>query len=291
MLTDRVQRALHFDYTTVGHVTIDVMEDGTRRAGGAAFYSALQAARLGKRALIVTQGVPEEIEELLAAYRGELELTIMAAAQTTTLATVGSGAARVQRVLAWAGPIEPQIEHDTAILHLAPVARETPSEWRGEAAFVGLTPQGLARRWARLGGQITLAPPPERAQALASRVDAVALNALEQQSCAGLIDAASRAGALVAITDGERPCRLLLPGGEVHVLEIPALAEPLEDLGAGDVFAAALFTSLAEGSPALAAAGFATAAAAVRMSGRGAAAVGERRAIERRYAAAGPVPG
>ena len=57
---------IQFDYTTVGHVTADVMPDGTRQAGGGAFYSALQASRLGLRTLIVTQGVPSEIRELLA---------------------------------------------------------------------------------------------------------------------------------------------------------------------------------------------------------------------------------
>ena len=36
-------------YVTVGHVTIDVLPDGERRPGGTAFYSALQAARLGLR--------------------------------------------------------------------------------------------------------------------------------------------------------------------------------------------------------------------------------------------------
>ena len=51
---------MQYDYTTVGHVTVDVMGDGSRRPGGSAFYSALQAARLGARTLIVTQGVPGE---------------------------------------------------------------------------------------------------------------------------------------------------------------------------------------------------------------------------------------
>ena len=281
---------MHFDYTTVGHVTIDVLKDGTRRAGGAAFYAALQAARLGKRTLIVTQGVASEIEELLAAHREEVELLVLPAAHTTTLETVGSGSTRVQHVLAWAGPIEQPLELDTAILHLAPVARETPSEWLGQAGFVGLTPQGLARRWARLGEEVSLAPPSAREEELASTVDAMVLSALERDSCAGVITAARSAGALVAITDGEEPCTLLLPDGEVRMLEIPALAEPLDDLGAGDVFAATLFSGLADGETPARAASFAAAAAAVRMSGRGAAAVGGRRAIEQRYAAAGPAP-
>ena len=52
----------HYDYIAVGHVTRDMIEDRAGEAvsqpGGGAFYSGLQAARLGLRTLIVTQGVP-----------------------------------------------------------------------------------------------------------------------------------------------------------------------------------------------------------------------------------------
>ena len=124
-----------FDYTTIGHVTIDVLADGSRRAGGAAFYSALQAARLGQRTRIITQGVPAEIEALLEPYRDEFELEIIAAAQTTTLDTRGEGSGRTQRLLAWAGPIAtaPVAEHG----HPAPRAggaRDTAAVAR-ESAF------------------------------------------------------------------------------------------------------------------------------------------------------------
>src|ERR1700736_2439574 len=72
-----------FDYTTVGHVTVDVMPDGSRRPGGTAFYSALQASRLGLRTLVLTRGVASEIEELLEPYRRELQLDIQPAPETT----------------------------------------------------------------------------------------------------------------------------------------------------------------------------------------------------------------
>jgi len=121
---DRVKAELHFDYTTVGHVTIDVLEDGSTQPGGAAFYSALQAARLGLSAQIFTRGNEREIEELLQPYRDELELRIQPARQTTTLQTSGHGESRSQRVLAWAGPIAEDLDFDTSILHLAPVARK-----------------------------------------------------------------------------------------------------------------------------------------------------------------------
>jgi len=129
-----VNHDLHFDYTTVGHVTIDVLDDGSRQAGGTAFYSALQAARLGLRTLILTRGRAEEIEALIEPFRGELELRILPASHTTTLQTTGSGSHRSQRVLAWAGPIAEELELDTSILHLAPVARESPGRWRAPAS-------------------------------------------------------------------------------------------------------------------------------------------------------------
>jgi hypothetical protein len=135
--------ARSFDYVTVGHVTVDVLADGSRRLGGSALYSALQAARLGQRALIVTKGLPREIEQLVEPYRGELKLEIFPALETTTLGTSGSGATRRQRLLAWAGPIAEQVKVDTQILHIAPVARETPRAWQGRAGFVDSPHRGL----------------------------------------------------------------------------------------------------------------------------------------------------
>jgi sugar/nucleoside kinase (ribokinase family) len=68
-------------------------------------------------------------------------------------------------------------------------------------------------------------------------------------------------------------------------VEVPHLDRPGDDIGAGDVFAAAFFIALAEGRPPALAADFANAAAAVRMSGAGARAIGDRAAIEARLQA------
>jgi hypothetical protein len=281
-----LNRDLHFDYTTIGHVTIDVLDDGSRRAGGTAFYSALQAARLGLRARIVTRGVPGEIEALLELYREELELTVQPAPQTTTLRTLDAGSERSQRVLAWAGPIDEELELDTAILHLAPVARETPGRWRTDAPFVGLTPQGLVRDWSGPDGQIARVAPVGAAAAVAAdvagRCDAIVVNEHERASCAALIAAARGGGAVVAVTAGAGPNTILTADGEELELEVPALKRPLDDLGAGDVFAAAFFIALSEGRSPRDGAAFANAAAAVRISGSGAGAIGARDQIEAR---------
>ena len=271
---DRVKAELHFDYTTVGHVTIDVLEDGSTQPGGAAFYSALQAARLGLSAQVLTRGNEREIEELLGPYRGELDVRIQPARQTTALQTSGQGESRSQRVLAWAGPIAEDLDLDTSILHLAPVAREMPTRWRGRAGFLGLTPQGLARDWSGPRKRIGGCTPSRSAVQVAEQCDALVLSEHERVVCQRLIERASDAGAIVAITAGERPNTILLPDGRTLELTVAPIQAPLDDLGAGDVFAAAFFIALADGRPAVEAAALGNAAAARRIAGRGANAVG-----------------
>jgi hypothetical protein len=280
-----VKQLLQYDYTAVGHVTVDLLSDGSRRPGGSAFYSALQAARLGARTLIITQGVRAEIEELLGPYRDELDLQVIPARATTTLQTAGWGPSRSQQVLAWAGRIECEPRLDTTILHLAPVAQEIPGAWDAPGAFVGLTPQGLMREWSGAGARITPMLPSRPSERLAARCDAVVLSEHERAFCQGLIERAIDGGALVAITAEDRPSTILWRDGVPLEIEVPTVAEPLEDLGAGDVYAAALFTMLAAGEQPAEAASFATSAAAVRMQGVGAQAIGDRAAIESRLRA------
>jgi 1D-myo-inositol 3-kinase len=300
-----------FGYVTVGHVTVDVMANGTRRPGGGAFYSALQAARLGLRALIVTKGLPAELEELLAPYRGELEFEVHPAEHTTTLVTSGVGTERRQRVLAWAGPITEPIEVDTSILHLAAVARETPSDWQGRAEFVGITPQGWMRAWDERGEVWHVPLHPET---LPARFDALVISEVERPWCERLIaaftgaeraaaeardhapvDEAARAGmtaadarnhapmggaGVIAVTAGSASTSVLFPDGSASGVPVPATAHPRDDLGAGDVFAAAFFIALREGHSQVDAAAYGNAAARVRIASVGPGAVGDRAAID-----------
>jgi sugar/nucleoside kinase (ribokinase family) len=273
-----------YDYATVGHVTLDVIEDapGGPRAqpGGGAFYSALQAARLGLRTLIVTAGVPEELRALLAPYRAELDVEVLEAERTTTLATRGTGSARLQRVRAWAGPIRCP-PPDASIVHVAPVARETGPGSGAQGAFVGLTPQGLVRSW---GADGWVSPATLDLASLPRRLDAVVLSESERDSCRALLQPGGRAresGTVVAITAGLEPTELRLPDSSLTRVAAIAVGDARDDLGAGDVFAAAFFVSLAGGSAPVRAARYASAAAAVRLAGIGPAAVGDRRSIER----------
>jgi sugar/nucleoside kinase (ribokinase family) len=285
-----------FDYVVVGHVTCDIVERGrggtVRQPGGTAFYSAVQAARLGLRTQIVTQGVPEEIESLIAPYGVELELQVIRAPRTTTLRTAGFGASREQRLLAWAGPIQTPFELDATILHLAPVAREVPSEWRGRADFVGLTPQGLVRDWrtrldatAECCAPATEVVPVELDRALLPRrFDAAVISEQERSSCEALFASACALGACVAVTAGSLPATVHLAartGSRTVSSQAPPSVAVRDDLGAGDVFAAAFFVALAEGRGPRAAADFGNRAAAKRIAGYGADAIGRREEITR----------
>lgn len=282
---------LDADYLAIGHVTIDRFEDGSLRPGGTALYAALQAARLGLRARILTRGEPSEIERLLAPYGGELEVDVLRAPCTTTLLTSGAGSSRRQRVLAWAGPIDPVGELRGAIVHLAPVARETPARPVVRAELLGLTPQGLARRWEPRfvghggdGAEIVLGEPDPAQSELAARCGALVLSEAERESCSGLIAAALRGGASVAITAGGASKTLLRPGAGAVMLPPFAAKGVRDDLGAGDVFAAAFFVALHEGREAAQAARFASAAAALRIEGSGLGAIAGRAPIELRLA-------
>lgn len=269
------------DYLAIGHVTRDVIDDcphgSASQPGGGAFYSALQAARLGLRAAILTKGVPDELEALLGPYLEELDLRVIPAAHTTTLSTHGEGASRRQRVLGWAGPISEQLELQASIVHFAPVAREGPAGSAASAPFVGITPQGHLRRWSE-HGEIAHAPL-ELAQ-LPAHYDAAVINGYEQSFCEPLLAAATeRGGPVIAVTAGPEPARLHLPGGSVAHTAAPAVERVVDDLGAGDVFAAAFFVELAGGAAPRDAASFGGAAAAVRIEGAGPGAIGTREQI------------
>lgn len=260
-------------YLAVGHVVIDVLENGERRPGGTALYSALQAARLGLSATILTRGVAAELEAALAPWSGELELIVQPSPATTTLGTAGTGTARRQRMLAWAGPVELRRLPPAAILHLAPVAAELAGRTGQHFRFVGITPQGAARSWERAGAAITLRDAPVELLEIAGRCDAIVLSDQERASCATLLARGLRDGASAAVTAGPGDTELLLADGGSRRLPAREVARPIDDLGAGDVFAAAFFVMLARGEKPEQAARFAHAAAALRLRGVGPSAI------------------
>ncbi len=271
-----------YDYIVLGHLTVDVRaETGARAPGGSVLYSGLQAARLGLRTLIITAGDRDEIERLLAPYRDELDVIVQPRPDTTTFVTSGIGDTRRQQLVAWAGELTDPGELEAAIVHVAPVARETGPFAAVPGAFVGVTPQGLIRRWDDSGEPFHVALDSRR---LPLRYDAIVLDQLESTFAAAIVATDARAGVVVAVTAADDGVELQLADGNVS---LPALrpAAMAEDLGAGDVFATALFVALHDGVEPVAAANFGQAAACLRLGDVGPAAVPDRAAIEARLLA------
>jgi sugar/nucleoside kinase (ribokinase family) len=195
--------------------------------------------------------------------------------------TSGIGEARRQQRLFWAGELADPGALDAAIVHVAPVARETGPLLVAAPSFVGVTPQGLVREWSDAGDPSHVALDSRR---LPPRCDAVVLDVVERGFAAATVTTLARAGVVVAVTAADDGVELLVGEDSIALPALPV--DVVEDLGAGDVFATALFARLREGADPVAAANFGQAAACLRLAGVGPAAVATRAEIEARARAA-----
>ena len=179
---------------------------------------------------------------------------------------------RRQRLVAWAGEIP-----------TGPRARRPRSctwlRWRGRSARPGGRRRRLRRTHAA-GARAALertgirgragARRRREQEALGARCDAIVLSEEERDALRGADRAGPRGRAPSSRSRpgaaGERCCS---PDGRELAIGGPRVSDPTDDLGAGDVFAAAMFVELHGGAPPARAAAFAAAAAAVRLDGRG----------------------
>lgn len=292
------------DYLAIGHPTID---EGTPKGdviGGTVLYACVQAARLGWRAGFVGGAAPDELAPLLAPFEDEVEAWVQPSERTTRFVNVSVGDSRSQWVTALAGPLDcgallaPAPGGSSArgrvrVLHVAPVAREVDlGEAIGavDAEVVGVTPQGLIRRW---GGDGRVAHVPltlaDGRDEVAAGVDVVVMTEEERPFVEALTRAVRRHGGLVVVTKGSQGCLVETAAGAQAVPALPVV-EAVDRTGAGDVFAAGLLVGLGEGRDVADAVRFAMAAASCSIEGVGPAAVAGRDAIDRRLAAAGFLP-
>lgn len=295
------------DYLAIGHPTID---EGTPEGdviGGTVLYACVQAARLGWRAGFVGGAAHDELGPLLASFEDEVEAWVQPSERTTRFVNVSVGDSRTQWVTALAGPLQcgallgPALAPASAgssararvrVLHVAPVAREVDlADAIGavDAEVVGVTPQGLIRRW---GGDGRVAHVPltlaDGRDEVAAGVDVVVMTEEERPFVEALTRAVRRHGGLVVVTKGSQGCLVETAAGAQAVPALPVV-EAVDRTGAGDVFAAALLVGLGEGRDVADAVRFAMAAASCSIEGVGPAAVAGRDAIDRRLAAAGPL--
>ncbi len=231
------------DYLVIGHVARDETPDGPQ-PGGTAAYSARVAQALGLRVGVLTSAHPAD--PVLPALDG-LDIHLIPAESSTIFVNQYSAAGRQQivrghaRVLSYAHV--PEAWRDAPVVHFGPITPELeagllPTCFPG--ALVGVTPQGFMRAW---GADGVVYPVPW-AGAAAMLPHAVTVLSDEDLGHDPALEAryAARAHALV-VTRNFAGATLYRAGARQD-FPAPSIERLCHPTGAGDVFAAALFSML-----------------------------------------------
>ncbi len=250
------------DYLVIGHVTHDILPDGTRVLGGTVSYASLTAAALGRAVGIVTSA---SADANLAPLDTLATLVRQPAPTITTFENVYVNGHREQYVYTPAARLTPDaIPHPwrtTPIVHLGPIMRECDpalADYYAGKTFLGLTPQGWMRSsdarghvfpiaWAEAGHLLPLA-------------SAIVLSI---EDIGGNWDLATRFAQqtrVLVVTCGWDGGTLFLDGQPTTFPAVPVTQ--IDPTGAGDIFATAFFIAMASGAQPLAATSFAACLAA-----------------------------
>lgn len=241
------------DYLAIGHVTLDVTPGSSPprfTLGGTVTFASLMAQALGCRVGVATAAAAELA---LAAELPGVTLWRAPSATTTTFENRYTPAGRRQIIGPIAARLTPAVLPQSwpagGVVHLAPVAQEIdPALFTGWPAgvLVGLTPQGLLRRW-DAAGQVYAADWSE-APRLLPLTTAVVFSVEDLPDPALLLQWRA-AGPWLVMTQGAAGCTLFGPHTQRH-LPAPRVVER-HPTGAGDIFAAVFFWRLGQcGGPA-----------------------------------------
>jgi sugar/nucleoside kinase (ribokinase family) len=257
------------DLVLIGHLTHDLLADGTRRSGGTVLYAATTAQRLGVQAAVVSSGGAELAAELPPG------VACVAAPnpQRPTFANQYSATGRTQLLHEAAPPLPldvlPVAWRAAPMVLVAPVLQECDPAWVDQFphALIAATPQGWMRRWdlplpAPIH-RVPWLPPP----ALLQRLDLIVVSEEDVAGEVAPVHAWAQHCKYVALTHGSAGATLFVQGVAHPIAAAPALER--DPTGAGDVFATALLIGLHEAGDPLAAAHFAAAVAAHSVEGEG----------------------
>jgi sugar/nucleoside kinase (ribokinase family) len=271
------------DFVAIGHVTLDQTPRGTR-PGGAAYYTAMTAHRLGLRVGLLTSFGPDFP---LDAIPSGVEVVNVPAERTTTFRIGQSGRTRELAVLARAADLEagelPEAWRDATLGALAPVIGEVDPTFAAafpETSLVAL-PQGWMRQRGRGG---VLAPQPwEDAELVLPHVQALVVSLEDIEPFEKEALEWFQRVPIGAVTRGPAGAILVVNGERYGVEADRALA--VDETGAGDVFAAALLIAYNRDGNAWDAAAAAACCAAASVEADGATGIPDRDGLEARLAA------
>jgi 1D-myo-inositol 3-kinase len=252
-------------FLSIGHITRDLLADGTFSLGGTVTFAALTVQRLGLSAAIVTCADADLAQQLPALLPG-IGLAVRSTTATTTFENRYHDGLRIQYLRARSDTLEPgdvpPAWRAAPIVLLAPLAQELTPEIvtlfpRTPGRLLAATPQGWLRRW-EPDGRVWPVPWEAAAQVLPhldvlilSRDDLLPFAQDDRLAVEGVLRHWSRLVPLLVATAGREGATLFRDGTAQH---FPAYAaREVDPTGAGDVFAAAFLVHLSrEGDPAAA---------------------------------------
>lgn len=277
------------DFLAIGHITRDLLPDGSWRLGGAVTYAALTAARLGLRPAIVTSG-PPDVLAALDAVLPDISLSIVPSVEATTFENIYTVQGRQQFLHGRAAPLMlsavPGTWRDAPIVLLGPVAQEIDASIVGgfPNSLVAATPQGWLRQW-DADGVVT---PSSLANAgmLLPHLRALILSPEDIGALADtVIGEWARIVPLIAVTCSRDGAYVWENGARSDVFAgYPA--NEVDPTGAGDVFAAAFLCELHETGDAARAIDFANQVAACSVEAVGGEGIPTREMVAARWGVA-----
>jgi len=272
------------DLVVVGHITLDVTAGGTR-PGGAAYYAALTAHRLGLRVGLLSSFGDDFPADALPA--DGIALARVPASQTTMFRLAETGQGRTLTLTARADDLEiddlPPGWDGAPLAMLCPVINEVDpglAESLG-AASLGVLPQGWMRRREK-GGLIV----PQLWEDAAAVLAWAQIMVASEEDVAGFREDAVewlQRVPLGALTAGRGGAELFVNGEPYHVA--PDQAHEVDETGAGDVLATVLLIEYDRSGDPWEAAALAACAGAASVEGPGAFAVPDRAGLSARLTA------
>jgi 1D-myo-inositol 3-kinase len=266
-------------FIIIGHITQDLLPDGSLSLGGTVSYAATTAHRLGYQVGVVTSTGPDlDVAQALPFA----QIACQQATATTVFENIYLDGQRKQILHSRAGDLHcEQIPLDwrrAPIVHLGPLDQEIEEavfHCFHEQVLVGVTPQGFLRRWDQ-AGQVSFAEwtPPE---AVLRRINVLVLSEQDVPDPEGLVRDWGRFIDIIVVTRAERGATVYQAGESCDYPARPA--QQVDPTGAGDVFAAAFLIRLIEtGDPCLAA-GFANVVASFSIEGPGVSGIPRREPV------------
>ncbi len=257
-------------YAIAGHVVLDRVADGTR-VGGTVSFGGVTAVKLGAKVRVVT-AVAERDRDRIAVRYGDADFIWVETPVTTIYENIYLPDGRVQYCHELASPVAveliPPSWLESDVFHLAPLTDEVPASLAAaiaDSALVGVTPQGWLRHRAADG----LISPKlwDECEQILNRADILVLSEHDPRDRYEL-ERYLRPVRYGIVTRSIHGADIFEYGK--HLAHVPAFpAEELDQTGAGDCYAAAVFLEFHRSGDIAQSCRFASAAAAFQVEGPG----------------------